>query len=260
MADLDRDAREPEFESIRHAAGGRDAVADAAAFHPVATCLLAGLVAGLLAFGLGELSYDAFPAERVSTKLDYGGAAMLTTAKTEQKAVVRNAALAFAGLGAMLGGCLGLAGGMVRKSRGGAAVGGVLGLIVGGAVGAGLPFLMFRTYFRAVDQLDVAPMVIGLCLHVAVWGLIGGAAGLAFGFGLGNRGRMLHYVVLGLVGAALGAGLFEALGGYLYPAALTEEPLAQRWQARFLARVLVSLAAGAAIGLSFPSTRRPAAA
>ncbi len=103
-------------------------------------------------------------------------------------------------------------------------------------------------------------MVIGLCLHVAIWGLVGGVAGLAFGLGLGDPGRMPHYFVLGLFGAALGAGLFEVLGGYLYPEALPEEPLAQQWQARLLARVLVSLAAGAAIGLSFPGGRRSAAA
>ena len=256
----DQNEREPE--SIQHAAADREpgiASEPPAPFHPVATCLLAGLVAGLLAFGLGELSYDAFEAKRVLTKLDYGGSVMVSSVKTEQKAAVQNAALAFAGLGAMLGGCLGLAGGLVRKSRGSAGLGGVVGLIIGGAVGAGLPFLTFPAYFRAVEHLEVDPMIIGLGLHVVVWGLIGGAAGLAFGIGLGNPRRMLLYLVLGLVGAAVGAGLFEAMGGFLYPEALPEEPLALKWQPRFLARVLVSLAAAAAIGLSFPKIRHSAA-
>ena len=87
VADLDE--REPV--SIQHGASplGADA-ASPAPFHPLATCLAAGLGAGLLAFGLGELTYDAYKAKLVPTNL-MGSIAMLPSTATQQTAVVKNA-------------------------------------------------------------------------------------------------------------------------------------------------------------------------
>jgi hypothetical protein len=259
----DQDEREPDPESIEHASanrGGEVVVEPPSLFHPVGTCLLAGLAAGLLAFALGELGYGFYQAERVPTESRYGGKQVVSTPETERKADVQNAALAFAGLGAALGLCLGAAGGLIRRSTARAAVGGVLGLIVGGAMGGGLPYVTFPSYFWAVAQFVTERTLIGLGLHALVWGLIGGAAGLAFGLAYGSPGRMLSCFVLGIVGAALGAGLFEVVGLFFYPESQTDVPLAGIWQARLLARVLVSIGAAAAIGLSFPGGRRAAAA
>ncbi|MDR3618357.1 MAG: hypothetical protein P4L85_03330 [Paludisphaera borealis] len=256
MADLD--GREPE--SIQHVAAHRGAGADAASpvlFHPLTTCLLAGLAAGLLAFGLGEMSYDAYKAKLVPTNM-MGSIAMLPSAATQEVATIKNSVLAYAELGAMLGLYLGLAGGLVRKSAPDAGIGGVLGLILGGVLGAALPLATFPVFFRAIDQLEVDPIVIGLGLHIVAWGLLGGAAGLAFAYALGKPRRMLHYFVLGFIGAALGTGAFEAVGGILYPLAKTDQPLAAAWQARLLARMLVTIGTAAAIGLSFRERSRVA--
>lgn len=262
MADQDQAERGPAPDATRpEVANHEPAAASASAppFRPATVCLAAGLLAGLSAFALGELGYDFFQARRFATKLEYGGTVMVSTTASDRDAVVQNAALAFAGLGAMLGLCLGAAGGLVRRSAAGARLGGGLGLIVGGVVGAMLPYLTFPWYFRAMDQLEVDPMLIGLGLHAAVWGLIGGAAGLGFGLGLGEPRRILISIVLGVVGSVLGAVAFEILGGFFYPEALTEEPLAVVWQPRLMARLLVSVVAATAVGLSFPEADRPAA-
>jgi hypothetical protein len=228
-------------------------------FRPLANCVLAGLGAGLLAFGLGELTYDFYKAKLVPTNM-MGSIAMLPSPATQQTAITQNSVLAYAELGAMLGLFLGIAGGLVRKSVRGAGIGGALGIVLGGALGAVLPFATFPVFFRAVDQLEVDPMIIGLGLHVVVWGLLGGAAGVAFGVAQGRPMRLLHYFVLGFFGAAVGSGVYEAVGGMFFPLAKTDQPLALEWQARFLARMFVALGVAAAIGLSFRGGRRKAAA
>jgi hypothetical protein len=224
-------------------------------FHPLTVCVLAGLGAGLLAFGLGELSYDAYLPKKVPTNL-MGSIARLPSAETQQVAVTKNAVLAYAELGAMLGLYLGVAGGLARRSAVGAGLGGALGLVLGGAVGAALPYPTFYVFFRADRLNTIDPIVVGLVLHDVVWGLIGGVAGVAFGYGLGGPRRMFAYFMLGFVGAAIGAGIYEAVGGVFYPLAKTDQPLAAAWQPRLLARMLVCLGAGVMIGLSFPKKKR----
>lgn len=132
--------------------------------------VVGGLLAGLLAFGVGEAVYDLIPAKSV-TQHALGLTKVSPTVATETVAAVRNGALAFGVLGLFLGGCLGLAGGLARRSSFAAAAGGlgsVLGLAAG--VGASLALLPFciGSRFRYPDN----DLVISFLMHGAIWGVL----------------------------------------------------------------------------------------
>ncbi len=78
---------------------------------------LAALLAGLIAFGIGESVYKIIPAEKVLQSVMMTSAkVMAPTPATEDVASARNGALTFGVLGLCLGGALGIAGGLARKS------------------------------------------------------------------------------------------------------------------------------------------------
>src|SRR5262249_55675719 len=114
----------------------------------------AGLLAGVLAFGVGEAVYDLIPAAAV-TQTALGLTRVTPTVGTETVAAARNGALAFGVLGLFLGGCFGLAGGLARRSSVAVAAGG-LGSVLGFATGVGaslalLPFCI-ASRFRYPDN------------------------------------------------------------------------------------------------------------
>jgi hypothetical protein len=86
-------------------------------FHPRLLAVLAGLVSGLVGFGLGEAFYGFFVPEAVPQMLS-GAQVMLPSFGTHAIADARNGAVAFALLGGSLGLFLGLAGGLARRSIG----------------------------------------------------------------------------------------------------------------------------------------------
>ena len=129
-----------------------------------------GLLAELLAFGAGEAVYHLIPAGSV-TQHALGLTKVTPTLATESVAAARNGALAFGVLGLFLGGCLGLAGGLARRSSFAVAAGG-LGSALGFAAGAGgslalLPFCI-ASRFRYLDN----DLVISFVMHGAIWGLV----------------------------------------------------------------------------------------
>lgn len=71
-------------------------------FHPRVLALLAGLVSGLLAFGLGEALHDWFAPKLVPQMLS-GAEVMRPTHQTLATAAARNGAVAFALLGGAWG-------------------------------------------------------------------------------------------------------------------------------------------------------------
>src|SRR4051794_23446911 len=87
----------------------------------------AGLLAGLVSFGLGEMIYGFFRPEAVPQPLG-GGQVMRPTLETVARAASRNAALTFGIMGGVLGLALGLTGGLIRRSIGSASKGGLVGL------------------------------------------------------------------------------------------------------------------------------------
>ena len=99
----------------------------------------AGLLAGLAGFGIGEVAPSFFP---ISTKLPPDIAGNRRGSRSRLSGAwgsleTESAALAYGGLGTVLGLALGVAGGLARRSPRAAIAAGVLGLVLGGAAGAG---------------------------------------------------------------------------------------------------------------------------
>jgi hypothetical protein len=75
--------------------------------------------------------------------------------------------------------------------------------------------------------------------------------GLAFGLGLGGRGRWKATVLGGLVGAAAGTVLYEIIGAIAFASSKTDLPLSSSIATRAMAQLLVPLlaASGAVLAL-----------
>ncbi len=184
----------------------------------------------------------------------------VTDRREEAVAVAKNAGLAFLLLGAALGGGLGAAGGLVRRSRRATVRAAWTGLVMG-VVAAGLMSSVILPAYNAYQQRhpDEASrdLVFPLLVHVGIWSAVGAAGGLALALGLDERGTLSQAVLGGLVGAAIGAIAYELIGAFAFPAARTSQYVSATWQTRLLARLAVTVLAalGAAIGVSSPRKR-----
>ena len=213
--------------------------------------ILAGLLAGLVAFGIGEATYDLIRAATVQQNL-MGSIVNVPDRATTTVADTRNAALAFGALGACLGGCLGVAGGLARRSSSGAVTGGLFGVFLGLALGAGLSLALLPWFIKARYDYFEYDLIISMVMHVVIWGLLGAAAGLAFAIGLGESRAGGRSLVAGLVGAVLGAMAFELIGAVVFPTANTNYPISETWPTRLMARLLVSVGAALTVALLLP--------
>jgi hypothetical protein len=221
---------------------------------------LGGLLAGLAAFGAGEAVYKLIPAELVKTRT-MGQIVIGPSAKTSAVADVRNGALAFGLLGACVGGFLGAAGGLARRSAPAILGASVLGVILGLATGALVSFGLLPFFLDTQPYHPEYEMILSLIMHGAVWGLTGAAAGLAFAVGLGERRLLLRAIAAAFVGAVLGAIIFELAGAAIFPLASTGQPISTTWPSRLLARILVTVTSVAVVSMSlsgpFPTSSPP---
>ena len=217
---------------------------------------LAGVLAGLIAFGLGEATYKWIPAKIVAIPT-MGTIVYAPTAATEAVAAARNGTIAFGILGLCLGGCLGIAGGLARRAPAATVTAGLLGSILGAALGAGVSLPLLPRLMNARIMHSDYEIMISLIMHGLPWGLAGAAAGLAFAVGLGERRLIVPALTAGCAGAVLGAIAFDLIGAALFPFADTGEPIAAAWLARLLARLLVTVGTAALVILILPGQAAP---
>ena len=171
------------------------------------------------------------------------------TVATENVAAARNGAVAFGVLGLFLGGCLGLAGGLARRSSPSAVTAGGLGSVLGFAAGVGASLALLPVCMVSRIRYHDSDLVITLLMHGAIWGLLGAMAGLAFAVGLGNRSFWVRALIAGFAGALLGAVIFDLIGVVAFPGAKTDDPISRTWVTRLMARLLVTVATAAAVSL-----------
>ena len=214
---------------------------------------VAGLVAGLAAFGIGEATSELVPPETVQQKVQGGTTTSLS--RSTPRVVTRSGALAFGILGACLGGCLGIAGGLARRSASAAIVSGLSGAVLGLALGTGFSFAAFALYYWADDHYVLDEMVKSVVLHGLIWAPLGAAAGLALAFGLGDRRLGGRTLAAGLLGALMGAVAFDLIAAIVFPMVRTADPAAETWLVRLTARLLVSLATALLVILNLPGPR-----
>jgi hypothetical protein len=216
---------------------------------------LAGLLSGLAAFGMGEATYNCIPAKKVMLNT-MGTIAPAVTAANQSVADVRNGAIACGVLGLCLGGSLGIAGGLSRRSPTATVTAGLLGSALGAALAAGVSLVLLQSFADArVAYLDY-DILISMAMHGLIWGLAGAAGGLAFAVGLGQRRLLVRATAAGLAGAVLGAIAFELIGAGLFPLASTGQPISTTWPTRLLARLMVTVATAAVVIIrTLPSSR-----
>jgi hypothetical protein len=209
---------------------------------------------------LVEITLDSFKPKGTATRF-MGSTFMIPGWEERAAAGTRNAVLALGLTGASVGLALGLAGGQVRRSGRAAAAAAILGLVLGAAAGVGATLTVLpvasRVHERDPGNMS-AEMTSSLLAHGGTWGTVGAAGGLAFGIGLGGRGRTVRTLLGGLLGGVAGAVLYELIGSLVLPDTKTSEPIAATWGIRLLAQFLavIPIAAGVAALVPDSADRR----
>src|SRR5262245_41147317 len=197
------------------------------------TALAAGLVAGLLAWAIGEATYglfvwnDAGPIKQaykseLSKLGPYAQSEFITQKMAAARPVAesRNTAIALGALGALLGLALGLVGGRLSGSRHSDNRGALYGSILGAVAAVVMSFILVPIYFQQTGPES------GLAVPLLVYGGIliplGAACGAGLGFGLGGRDTIIRSALGGLMGALLATIVIEMT--YAIAFALEQEP------------------------------------
>ncbi len=215
--------------------------------------MLGGILAGLASFGVGEAIYHIIPAKLVLQTGHFGMKVMGATQQTQMTADAENASLAFGALGLYLGGFLGIAGGLARRSTIAAITGGLLGVLLGAALGAGVSRAVLPAFLKVLDDYQVNDLLIPVLTHALIWGLVGASAGLAFAVGLGERRLVGQAVFAGVAGAVLGSIAFDMIGATFFTSAWTAQPISHTWPTRLMARLLVTIGTAVALALLIPT-------
>jgi hypothetical protein len=162
----------------------------------------------------------------------------------------------FAAMGGLLGLTMGLAGGLARRSVFASAWAATGGLILGTAAGASTALVLVSNFFQRHDPHS-GDLVFPLLTHGAIWSVVGAIGGLAFGLGLGGRGRWIATASGGLVGAAAATIIYEIVGALAFETSKTDQPVSSSITTRGMAQLLVAIltAVGAFLALRRSSQR-----
>jgi len=182
-----------------------------------------------------------------------GTKVMVPSPETVKVAATKNAALAFGALGLCLAGSLGVVGGLASRQASSPVRGGLVGAVVGLAVGAGASLGLIPLSLEAQLDYPEYDLILSLASHATIWGLLGASAGLAFATGVGERRLIAEASMAGLAGAVLGAVMFELLGGAFFSLAETGKPISATWLTRLLARLLVTMGTAFAVATRLPN-------
>jgi hypothetical protein len=219
--------------------------------------LAAGLLAGLLTGVAGEVSWREIRSAQSPRIVAF------PTAEDRARVIdgqVRSTAVSFIRQGTILGAILGLAGGVVRRSVWRGLVATAAGLALGGAAAAVAARVLLPFYFLNVEPEENA-LLLPLLTHGGLWTAIGAAAGLAFGLGLGGRGRWARGALGGLLGGVSATVVYELVGALAFPIDKTSQPVSATVVTRLFAQLAVAVfvAAGAALGTDDATRRAPPA-
>jgi hypothetical protein len=130
-----------------------------------------------------------------------------------------------------------------------------MGLLLGTAAGAGAAYGVTPLAAKIHDSdpgSSTNQMTASLLLHGLPWVAFGGAAGLAFGVGLGGRGQAFRGLSGGLLGGASGAIVFEVLGALVLPGVRMTDPVPGTWDVRLIAQAAATITAAAGVALLVP--------
>ena len=174
--------------------------------------------------------------------------------ESRYNAEAKNASLAMGIVGAMLGLMLGAGGGLSRRSNRAAVFSGLIGLLLGAAVGTVVPLQLVPLFYRSAGRPPNPAFP--LLVHTAMYATIGGMGGLAFGFGLCGLGGAAKGFLAGGMGAILGAITYNVVHTIVFP---LEWDLAHARQgvSRLLAHLCVALTSTACVVLATDDCLQP---
>ncbi|MEO6807747.1 MAG: hypothetical protein ABI353_01360 [Isosphaeraceae bacterium] len=221
--------------------------------------LASALIGGALGWLGGEAAFDHFvlPEEldARSASISATQADMDEAGQFRLKNETRNGALALGLLGAAMGLTLGLAGGIVgRRPKRGLAYS-IPGLIVGGALVAGV-VLALQPALKTWQTENPDDLLSVLLLHGVLAAAVGASGGLAFGLGLGERGWTPRALLGGLAGAALAALLFQMVAGAAFPIGRPDYIVPTTPSTRLVARLVLGLGTALGVCLARPVAPR----
>jgi hypothetical protein len=166
------------------------------------------------------------------------------------------AALAYGALGLLLGASLGLVGGVAAGSVRSALKAMALGAVGGTLLPVALSYAMVPLFYRYLDPESGGLLVLFLT-HSGIFAVIGVAAGLALGFGLGQQTALVQAAFGGMLGALVGTFAFETISSLAFPLVRTFEPMPGELVPRLLAHVSVAFGAALCAGLAVRERTRP---
>ena len=125
-----------------------------------------------------------------------------------------------------------------------------LGLVLGTATGGSMALVLVPIFFKRHDPQS-NDLVLPLLTHGAIWSTIGAVGGLAFGLGIGGRGRWKRTLAGGLAGGGRGDDRLRNRRGVAFPTSKTDLPLSSSIATRAMAQLLVAIlsAVGAVLAL-----------
>jgi hypothetical protein len=149
-------------------------------------------------------------------------------------------------------------GGLARRSVVAGARAASLGLVLGAAAMAPLALVLVSNFFKRHDPHS-GDLVLPLVTHGAIWSAVGAIGGLAFGLGMGGRGRWKATVMGGLVGAAAATVVYELVGALAFALNKTDLPVSSSITTRGMAQLLVAMLSAAGVVLALARSPKPQA-
>jgi len=209
--------------------------------------IAAGLIAGVASTVVGEVILSRYQGDLLPPPSIQPSPEDMRRLREAQ---LYSAALTFMTMGGLLGLTMGLAGGLARRSVSASARAAILGILLGTAAGASTALALVSNFFKRFDPQS-GELVLPLLTHGAIWSVVGAIGGLAFGLGLGGRGRWKATLVGGLVGAAAATVIYELVGALAFATSKTDLPLSSSIMTRAMAQLLVAIlsAVGTALAL-----------
>jgi hypothetical protein len=205
--------------------------------------VIAATVAGLSAWAADEpiQSYFQPPVRRRVDELGY--VSFRSSPADTVAANIKNAVVAYALLGSLVGVLLGVAGGLAQRRLRAAAVAAGAGLLVGAILTAlvSVPVLLAYWWYFG-DNALTQELLVPFLTHAAAWAPTGLAGGLALGLAVGGgRPLVVRSMVGGLIGAIVGALVYELAGAAVFPLDRTTFPVSGSAGSRLLARLAVAI-------------------
>jgi hypothetical protein len=209
--------------------------------------VVAGLSAGVGSMLVGEAIVSRYQSDLVPALKAHPSAEDIGRFKDAR---LYSAVLTFTAMGGILGLAMGLAGGMARQSAFASVSAAIFGLMLGTAASGSTALALVSSFYKKHDPQS-GELMLPLLTHGAIWSAMGAIGGLAFGLGLGGRGRWKATLIGGLVGAGAAAIVYEIVGALAFPTSKTDLPLSSSLTTREMAQLLVAIlsAVGAVVAL-----------